>query len=150
MFGKRGVASIYKEMKQFDDRNVVRPLERSKISRDVRKKALGYLMFLKEKRSGEIKARGCADGRPQKLYTDKMQTSSPTVATESIFMTSAINAKEGRDVAVVDIPGAFLQTKASDGTVIELQGTLVNILVEVDLMWKKYVVYEGKKKTPTI
>jgi len=32
---------------------------------DERKKALRYLMFLKEKRDGSIKARGCADGRPQ-------------------------------------------------------------------------------------
>jgi len=27
-----------------------------------RKKALRYLMFLKEKRNGTIKARGCSDG----------------------------------------------------------------------------------------
>ena len=27
--------------------------------------ALGYLMFLKRKRNGKIKARGCTDGRPQ-------------------------------------------------------------------------------------
>jgi len=30
-----------------------------------RKRALRYLMFLKEKRDGTIKACGCADGRPQ-------------------------------------------------------------------------------------
>ena len=35
------------------------------------KKALRYLMFLKEKRDGTIKARGCADGRPQRIYTGK-------------------------------------------------------------------------------
>jgi len=28
-------------------------------------------MFLKEKRDGTIKARGCADGRPQREYTKK-------------------------------------------------------------------------------
>ena len=33
--------------------------------------ALTYLMFLKRKRCGKIKARGCADGRPQREYIMK-------------------------------------------------------------------------------
>jgi hypothetical protein len=37
-------------------------------------------MFLKEKRCGTIKGRGCADGRPQRDYMTKDKTASPTVA----------------------------------------------------------------------
>ena len=33
---------------------------------DIRKRALGYLVFLKRKRSGKMKGRGCANGRPQR------------------------------------------------------------------------------------
>ena len=61
-----------------------------------------------------------------------------------------MNAKEGRDVADVDIPGAFLQTPVNDGTIIKLQGVLVTTLVKVNPDWKKYVTYEGKNNTPTI
>ena len=61
-----------------------------------------------------------------------------------------MDEKEGRDVAICDIPGAFLQTKASDGTIIKLQGTLVDTLVKIDPMWKEHVVHEGKINTPTI
>jgi len=42
------------------------------------------------------------------------------MAAESIFITSAMAAREERDVATVDVPGAFLQTKASDDTIIKL------------------------------
>ena len=61
-----------------------------------------------------------------------------------------MNAKERRDVAHVDIPGAFLQTPASDGTIIKLQGVLVKTLIKVNPDWKVYVTYEGKNSTPTI
>jgi len=37
-------------------------------------------MFIKEKRDGKIKARGCVDGRPQRLYTNKEDMSSPTIS----------------------------------------------------------------------
>ena len=64
-------------------------------------------MFLKQKKSGEIKARGCADGRKQRGYVQKENSSSPTVSTEALLLSSVIDAKEGRDVAFVDIPGRF-------------------------------------------
>ena len=53
-------------------------------------------MFLKEKRDGTIKGRGCADGRKQREYTNKEDASSPTVAIESVFLTSVIDAHEAR------------------------------------------------------
>jgi hypothetical protein len=51
-------------------------------------------MYLKEKRCGQIKTRGCADGRKQPLYKSKEETSSPTVSSEALFLTSTINAQE--------------------------------------------------------
>lgn len=87
IWGKKGMNAILKEMTQFHDRNVVRPLTPTQITGDIRDKALGYLMFLKQKRNGDIKGRGCADGRPQRLYKSKSETSSPTATTESVFIT---------------------------------------------------------------
>ena len=46
-FGEVGVKSILKEMKQFHDREVVKPLKSSEVVNKIKRKALGYLMFLK-------------------------------------------------------------------------------------------------------
>ena len=42
-------------------------------------------MFTKEKCDGTIKARGCADRRSQQEYTNKADTSSPTVSLEAML-----------------------------------------------------------------
>ena len=47
-------------------------------------------------------------------------------------------------MAVVDISGAFLQTNASDGTIINLQGSVVEALLTINPTWNKFVVYVGK------
>ena len=46
------------------------------MSQEERKQALRYLMFIKE-RDVTIKARGCVDGRPQRLYTNKEEAHPP-------------------------------------------------------------------------
>ena len=71
--------------------------------------ALSYLMFLKRKRTSDIKARGCADGQPQREFISKEESSSPTVLTYALFISCAMDAMEGRQVVTCDIPGAFLQ-----------------------------------------
>lgn len=79
-----------------------------------------------------------------------MKISSPTVYTESNFITSAVDAKENQELTIYDIPGTFLQTKASGGTIIKLQGTLVDTLLIIDPIWKEHIVYEVKRNTSTI
>ena len=84
------------------------------------------------KTNGEIKDRGCTDGRPQRVYKTKIEISSPTAVVESILITSTMAAKEKRDVTTVDILGAFLQTAASDGKIIKLQGAIVKSLLKIN------------------
>ena len=82
---------------------------------DVRtKERLAYLMFLKHKRCGKIKGRGCADGRKQRAYITKEESTAPTVSTEAVFLTAVIDAMEGRNVVVLDVPGAFMQAKIDE------------------------------------
>jgi len=66
------------------------------MSYEERKKVLRYLMLFKEKQDGKIKARGCIDGRQQRIYTNKEDTSSPTVSIEAMMLLCAIDAKENR------------------------------------------------------
>ena len=73
------------------------------------RKCLKYLMFLKMKRTGVIKGQGCADGRKQQEWTNPEDATSPTAARESVVLTAMVDAKECREVAVSDLPGAFMQ-----------------------------------------
>ena len=111
MLGKRGEGAIEKELQQIHDMEGFQPKHWHELTREERVKALKYLMYLKEKRDGKIKGRGCDDGQSQRLYTSKIDTSSPTASLTGIMLTCMIDAFERRDVVTVDIPGAFLQTK---------------------------------------
>ena len=68
-------------------------------------------MFLKENRSGKIKGRTVADGNKQSCFISKEDARSPIVETDSVLLTCIIEAQKERDVAVVDIPNAFIQRK---------------------------------------
>jgi hypothetical protein len=45
----------------------------------------------------------------QRDYISKEDASSPTIATEAMLLLYIINAKEERDVTVINIPNAFMQ-----------------------------------------
>ena len=73
----------------------------------------------------------CADGRKQRDTIPKSETASPTVALESVFLTSVVDAHENRDVAVLDIPNAFIQTDMEgEKVVMKLKGELAELLVK--------------------
>jgi hypothetical protein len=59
-----------------------------------------------------------------------------------------IDAEEGRDVAVVDIPNAFMQTTVEDKkdmAIIRLRGDFVDILVSITPnVYKKFVITDRK------
>ncbi len=67
-------------------------------------------MFIGQKRTGETKARMVAGGNMQQGHVTKEESSSPTVSTKAVLLTSIVDAHKGRDVAVIDIPNAFIQT----------------------------------------
>ena len=88
-------------------------------------------MFLKQKRCGRIEGRGCANGRKQKLYKTKEKTSSPTIHTESLFLSCMIDALENRNVVTLDIPGAFMQADIDELIHVKLVGELADLLIKV-------------------
>jgi hypothetical protein len=101
-------------------------------------------MYLKEKHNGTIKAHGCADGHPQRLYKTKSETSSPTVLTEAIFLTALIDAQEGREVMTVDIPGAFMQSDMDELVHVKLEGPMAKLLAKVDPgKYHQYIAIEN-------
>lgn len=72
-------------------------------------KAIGLLKKFKEKTNGTIKRRACADGIKQRDNLAQAEASSPMALLESVLLMAVIDACEGRDVAIVDIPIVFVQ-----------------------------------------
>ena len=134
-----------KELDQLHVRKVLKPTKN--LNCKERRDALQYLMFLKEKRNGIIKARGCADGRKQRAFTTKEEASSPTVSIESVMLSCVIDAKERRDVATVDLPGAFMQADMEDTVHMKLEGKMAELLVKCDpKLYREYVQMENGKE----
>ena len=82
-------------------------------------------MFLKKKRDKTIKGRMVAGGNKQRDTIDKEDSASPTAALESVLLTSTIDAAEERDVAVINILNAFIQTRINndeDKVVLRIRG----------------------------
>ncbi len=71
-------------------------------------------MFLEPKRMDAAKGCLVADGSKKQNYIQNRAAPSPTVMTESVLITAIIEATEGQDVAVIDLPGAFLNTEMEE------------------------------------
>ncbi len=108
-------------------------------------------MFLKEKGDGSLKGRTVARGNKQQDYISKEDASSPTIATEAVLLSCIIDAEEERDVAIIDIPNAFIQTRVEDEedmAIIKICGVLVDILVQIAPdIYKSYITTDKKGMT---
>jgi hypothetical protein len=83
------------ELTQLHQMKVFQRVYRSSMTRQEIIGTLNALTFIERKRCGRVKARACADGRPQKNLFQKWESSSPTIRTESVLITSMIDAYEG-------------------------------------------------------
>ena len=66
-------------------KNVIGILPARSITHDMTKMSLTYLMFLKIKRSEQVKAKGSDDDGPQREYITKLESSSSCVKTHVLF-----------------------------------------------------------------
>ncbi len=152
-WGDKAQNAARNEMKQLHMRDTFKPKHWRELSHTQRQMVLESHMFLKEKRDGKTKARTVAGGNKQRGYIQKEDASSPTVATESVLLTCIIDAEEGRDVAIIDIPNAFVQTRVEDEkdmAFIKIRGVLVDILVEIAPDVYKSYVTKDKKGVPQL
>jgi hypothetical protein len=107
-------------------------------------------VFLKEKRDGSIKGRACANGRKQREGSTKSDATSPTVALESVLITATIDAFEKREVAIVDVPGAYLMADMDEEVFMCLRGRLAELMVKTaPEIYQKYI-YVGSDNKPVL
>ncbi len=124
---------------------VYTPVHAHELSREQKHQALESLIFLTKKRCGRIKARACANGSKQRSYIAKENAISPTVATDSVFITSAIEAHERRRVMTMDIPGAFLHAETDEEIHMLLRGQLAELMVKIDpKLYRPFITKNGR------
>jgi len=135
--GDIAMHAIVAELKQLlVDKKAISAVHRKGLSVTQLKKIIRSSMFLKVKHDSQgrfekVKARLVADGSQQDrvLYPD---TSSPTVALESLKMSLAIAANRRQHMATIDFTGAFLNAKMTGEEVLMvLDPTLTAICAKI-------------------
>ena len=72
---------------------------------------------------------------------------SPTFITESVLITTALEAHEVQDMATLDIPRAYIHTEMDEDVIIFLEGALYEIMVKVvPKIYRKCVIMSRKGK----
>jgi hypothetical protein len=72
---------------------------------------------------------------------------SPTVALESVLITATIDAFEGRDVAIVDLPGAFLIADMDEEVIMTICGQLAELMVKAaPNIYRKYTTIDANNQ----
>jgi hypothetical protein len=147
-WGHKAYVAVMSEMKQLHFCDMFKPKHWNKLSKTQHQAVLESCMFLKEKRDESLKRRTVARGNKQHDYIAKEDASSPTITTETILLLYIIDAKEERDVAIIDIPDAFIQTRVEDKedmAIIKICGVLMDILVQIaPNLYKSYVTTDKK------
>ena len=97
-----------------------------------------------------MKGRGCADGRPQREYITKEESSLPTVSLYALMGSYLMDAIDDRKVITVDIPGAFLQRDLPQdehpGYII-FEGIMVDLICEIDPSYYDKIIWSKDRKT---
>ena len=146
-FGDKGEQAVSKELNQFNMLNTFTPLDAATLTYEQRRNALASLIFLTEKRNGDIKARACANGKPQREHIAKEETASPTVTTEANFALAAIAAHERRHVGTMDLPGAFLHADNDSFVIMKMTGKLAELMVKTaPNIYRKYIIEDSTGK----
>ena len=62
------------------------------------------------------------------------------------MLSCTIDAKENRDVGIIDIPNAFMQVDMDDTVHMKLEGNMAELLVKIDpKLYRPYVLIENGK-----
>ena len=104
------------------------------ITKEMKHWALSLLILMTLKINGDLKTRGVANRRKQRLYADESECSSPTPDFCAFKCVCGVIVKERRDVATSDLLGFFLQIdrEREELIILKLTGAIVLLLVESD------------------
>ena len=141
------------EFQQLLDYDAFFPRKADTLSEEAKKGAAGMINIIEEKtnrghtpENPVLKGRSVFDGRKQRFMYTKEETASPTVSIDAFFISMVIDSIEGRDVAMADIKGAYLNAIMDDEVIMKIVGDDVDIFCELRPDFKEFVVMEKGRK----
>ena len=76
---------------------------------------------------------------------EKSDGSSPTVRTDSAIITGVIDAREGRNIAIIDVENVFLQSVNNQRIIMAIRGKTAELLVRINPeLYRPYTWYTKK------
>ena len=151
LHGDSAVTALVGECNNLMQKSTFRPMHLFDMTGEERKSIIRSKTFMKEKTRTDgsfdkLKARLVAGGHQQNrsVYT-KEETSSPTVATASVFTCATIAAHERRRVITMDIAAAFLNADMLPGKPVymKLDPVMSAILGQLDANYEMYTQQDG-------
>ena len=148
-FPKAAMDEMSRELLQLHSRPTWHPVRYSSLSFKQKSKVIRSHMFLKEKyfSNGEfekLKARLVAGGHMQDRSSyGESDFAAPTVALSSVYMVAAVAAREGRMVATMDVPGAFLNADLKEEVFMQLEPRLARMLSDIAPEYASYAREDG-------
>ena len=101
---------VTKELSQLHYQNTFKPVNPSTLSKKEMECVIESHLFLKLKCDATVKGRMVTGGDKQHGYIPKEEAISPTMSLKLVLLTTVIDVQEGQDIAICDIPNAFIQT----------------------------------------
>lgn len=140
------IEAVMKELQQMVDKDVFHPVKRMHLSTAQCRKRIRSFMFMKEKYKSDgsfdkLKARLVGGGHMEEIPA--MDISSPTASLEAVLMVAAIAAKEQREVATADVPGAYLNALMREEIVMIIEPLLAQILTKIKPEWEEFLDNNG-------
>ncbi len=68
----------------------------------------------------------------QRDHVAKDEAALPTVALESVLVTSATDVRDKREVVTINIPGAFLHAENEDYIIMRMNETLAELMAKME------------------
>ena len=138
-FRQEAVAAIISDVKQLEGKKCFKARAVDELTRQERERALRSITLVTKKRSGKIKGRSVADGRKQRDYIPREDITSPTISTEALMISLAIDAHEGRKVSTTDVEGAYLHADMDEKVIMMFDGEMVDYMIAVNPEYAKFV-----------
>ena len=151
MHGQEAKAAILKEFRSlFIDKKVLKPVKRSSLTSEQKKKLLRSHMFLKEKHDGKgefekLKGRLVGDGSTQDRAPYE-HLESPTANIESVFMVLELASRKKMRASKIDFTAAYLNASIEEGENIMmwLTSEITSMLVQEFPELGEFVDHQGR------
>ena len=148
-YGRMAELKLLAEFQHLMEYKTFHRVYASKLTPQQKKRAANMINLIEEKinrghtkDNPVIKGRSVFNGRIQRGLYSKEDTASPTASQDAFFLTSIIDAIEGRKTAITDIKGAYLNAKMKHEVFMKISGPEIDLFCELDPTLRKFITVE--------